>query len=743
MPKSLRSALALSTFLVVAGAPALAQVVVTGPQDLTPTRNLETDGSFQGGSSTDVGALQSQIDGIMNDTSLSEDEQKAAITTAVNNATSSNGTAACAEQLDDLALGLESASVGVELAGTIAEAIGAAFIVTEIPGVILQGVGTGLHLGTTVVTGVQNGLPNCNAQFTGTVEAWANVAAGQGISAFDENIILGNDDGVSYYQGITLGGGNLAGAGSGGADAITGHVDAIAIGNGSQATSQNGTALGTNAYADGVGATALGAEADAVGVGATAVGYDANATGVDATAVGAGATANGVGATALGADSNASAAGATALGNAANATGVDAVAVGDADATAANAVAAGNGANASQTGATAVGTGSLASGSGSAAFGQGASATATNAVALGDATAGGTSSAAVGNNSTASATGATAVGNNSTASAAGASALGENANATGADSTAVGDADATQFRSLAIGQSSSSTASGGAAFGSTTAGSTTASGTDALAVQGGSASGASSIAVGVGSSATQASSLAIGTGASSTGANAIAIGKGATATGSVAIGDTAFASNGGAAFGDFSRASGVDSAALGPNARATGNRSTAMGAGTQAVAAGSVAIGADSFGGAAMASLSNQMVLGTSNHTYTASGIASDLSKSRQLGQVNVVTNDQFGNLADDGGEIFQRLDEHDSGIAMSLAMANPSLVEGEKFGIATAWGTFAGAHAFTGTAMGVVGEDLVADGDRLAVFGGVGIGFEHGRGDTVYGGRAGMQWTY
>ena len=168
-----------------------------------------------------------------------------------------------------------------------------------------------------------------------------------------------------------------------------------------------------------------------------------------------------------------------------------------------------------------------------------------------------------------------------------------------------------------------------------------------------------------------------------------------------------------------------------------------MGTGTRAEYAGSVAIGADSFGGAAMANLSNQFVLGTANHTYTAPGITSQLSRSRQIGLPDVATTDAFGNLATDGGEIFRRLDEHDAGIAMSMAMENPSLATGERFGIATAWGTFAGAHALTASAMGVVGEDLLTDGDRVAVFAGFGAGFEHGRGESVYGGRVGMQWTH
>ena len=101
------------------------------------------------------------------------------------------GGATCAQQLDALSLGLDAASVGLGLAGTITEAVGAVFVVSETPGIIIQAVGTGLHIGQTVVTGVQNSLPNCNAEFTGTVETWANVAAGQGVSAFDGAIMLG------------------------------------------------------------------------------------------------------------------------------------------------------------------------------------------------------------------------------------------------------------------------------------------------------------------------------------------------------------------------------------------------------------------------------------------------------------------------------------------------------------------------------------------------------------------------
>jgi hypothetical protein len=223
-------------------------------------------------------------------------------------------------------------------------------------------------------------------------------------------------------------------------------------------------------------------------------------------------------------------------------------------------------------------------------------------------------------------------------------------------------------------------------------------------------------------------SIAVGTGASATASNAIAIGTGALATGSIAVGNQAFASNGGAAFGDFSTASGTDSTALGPNTMASGN--------------GAVAIGSDSGGTGATASLDTQVVLGPASHSYTAPGIASAQSRARQSGPLEVVTSDTAGNLATDGGEIFRRLDDNQAGIALAMSMQNPDLAGEERFGVAANWGTFEGAHALSVSLMGVLGEDVFAQGDRVAVSGGFGGGFQYGRGKDVYGGRVGLQWT-
>ncbi|CAA2137809.1 hypothetical protein HYPP_00648 [Hyphomicrobium sp. ghe19] len=68
---------------------------------------------------------------------------------------------------------------------------------------------------------------------------------------------------LTQRDGITLGGGALSGAGTGGGLATTGDKDAVAIGKGANASNANDTALGAAANASGGGATAIGAGSDA------------------------------------------------------------------------------------------------------------------------------------------------------------------------------------------------------------------------------------------------------------------------------------------------------------------------------------------------------------------------------------------------------------------------------------------------------------------------------------------------
>jgi trimeric autotransporter adhesin len=79
----------------------------------------------------------------------------------------------------------------------------------------------------------------------------------------------------------------------------------------------------------------------------------------------------------------------------------------------------------------------------------------------------------------------------------------------------------------------------------------------------------------------------------------------------------------------------------------------------------------------------------------------------------------------------------------MALATQNPDLTGNERFGITANWGTFEGANGFGMGLEGVLAHDLLTRGDRVAVTGGWGVGFAEGRGDDVFGGRVGMQWTW
>lgn len=191
---------------------------------------------------------------------------------------------------------------------------------------------------------------------------------------------------------------------------------------------------------------------------------------------------------------------------------------------------------------------------------------------------------------------------------------------------------------------------------------------------------------------------------------------------------------------------GSNNIAFGSSAGAhiTASNTIAMGTNAVASANGSIAIGQG-----AVASQTNQVVLGTSSHTYTAPGITSAQSKARQSGPLEFVTSDANGNLATDGGQFFsqlnndlKRIDENQSGVALAMAMQNPDLVGNERFGMAANYGNFQGASGLGLSLMGVLGNNFVTQNDRLAISGGVGVGFDYGEGENVVGGRVGLQWT-
>ena len=208
---------------------------------------------------------------------------------------------------------------------------------------------------------------------------------------------------------------------------------------------------------------------------------------------------------------------------------------------------------------------------------------------------------------------------------------------------------------------------------------------------------------------------------------AVAIGQQATASGERSI-----------AIGRSSVASGDRSTAMGTNSTASGDSSTAIGRNTTASHTNSTAIGAF-----ATTTNTNQVALGTAGDTLYAPGITSQLSKDRQSGPLEVLTTDLSGNLASDGGYIydsldtaFESIDEAKDGAAVAAAMENPDLTGDEMFGVALNYGNFDGSSAVAGSVMGVLWSDGTR---RIAVSGGIGYGFE----TETLGTRVGGQLTW
>jgi len=275
--------------------------------------------------------------------------------------------------------------------------------------------------------------------------------------------------------------------------------------------------------------------------------------------------------------------------------------------------------------------------------------------------------------------GSVACGNNAQANSGGG---GNNSTAVGTESTAVSHA-------TAVGNNSDATGSESTAIGYFA----NAAETGAIAVGGGNGAAQSA-------QATRQYSIAIGAGdpaaglggANATNVNAISIGRG-------------------------SEASGVSSTSLGFDAHASHTNSTAIGTGVRTTDV-------------------NQVALGAADASLYAPGIASGQSRSRQSGPIEIVTSDQGGHIATDGGEVFDRLGETEEGVAIALAVENPDLTGDERFGLALNGGFFEGSGAFGGTMMGVLWK---GERTRFAVSGGVGVGIDEG----TAGGRVGGQLTW
>src|SRR4029079_10048273 len=123
----------------------------------------------------------------------------------------------------------------------------------------------------------------------------------------------------------------------------------------------------------------------------------------------------------------------------------------------------------------------------------------------------------------------------------------------------------------------------------------------------------------------------------------------------------------------------------------------------------------------------------TKDDTYRTPGITSNLSKNRQSGPLEVVTSDAGGNLATDGGQIFddldglnhrvdrlnRRSDEAFAGVALAMASTGPALTRHGRFDIRAKCGNLDGENAFGMGLEVVLAYDVFTRGDRFAVTGG------------------------
>jgi hypothetical protein len=131
--------------------------------------------------------------------------------------------------------------------------------------------------------------------------------------------------------------------------------------------------------------------------------------------------------------------------------------------------------------------------------------------------------------------------------------------------------------------------------------------------------------------------------------------------------------------------------------------------------------------------------LGTASNTYTTSGITSGASLAAQSGPLQVVTSDAGGNLATDGGAIFNSLNQLQnsinqlqqedrrlrSGIAIAMSVEQPIFHAGQTFAFNIGYGNFEGSNAVGLSAAGIVDRGTFGPTSTVTLHGGAGWGTE------------------
>jgi hypothetical protein len=216
---------------------------------------------------------------------------------------------------------------------------------------------------------------------------------------------------------------------------------------------------------------------------------------------------------------------------------------------------------------------------------------------------------------------------------------------------------------------------------------------------------------------------------------------------SLLVGD-AFASNGGAAFGDNSSASGLDSAAIGERHREPRQFSHVrqrrdLHSGQSA----SVRHCQQHYSMSGIASDQSKAVIGSPTH-IVASNVSGDLAAYTfaELGLVDPTDLNNFATKGDIAGLQSQinHLGKRDSqlteGLAAVVALAQPTILPGQRFAMRAGWGGYDDANAIGLSAVGVLAQNVLRPGFGTVALDG-GLGFGTSEGEVV--GRAGLSFGW
>ncbi len=111
-----------------------------------------------------------------------------------------------------------------------------------------------------------------------------------------------------------------------------------------------------------------------------------------------------------------------------------------------------------------------------------------------------------------------------------------------------------------------------------------------------------------------------------------------------------------------------------------------------------------------------------------------------------LITTDDSGNLASDGGRTFrqiaaleQRDKEFTEGIALALALEQPIFRPGQRVAVRIGWGNYDSANAISASIAGIIAEGTFGPGTTVSIDAGIAGGFT----EDQFGARAGLTFGW